>query len=333
MDLRLANFQVLEQRFRQGTRVARNYLRKAYLETESTELNHLLRHHPDEDYQEEEVIDNQETWLRDSLDNLLTYYGVLEIACLIDFVHFPLPRSLEAEALLHLSQPAVHRYYPSYYPTLLPEAFRQRLTGEHDLREVDGDAAAYLFMDFLDVNTLIDDEDVDCFFWLLDSGVYDDGEKQIDIDDLLKVLETYDSFVEAVACRPSEQGYLEQAVQGLCKFLTFCPALEQLLDRAESHPYLQSAMWHHHGYWFGHLKEQVGCNLRTALQHLDSWKAEAASARESRESRQSIRQMARTVKRLTGREFDRPLRAALRANSRRIGLPSGRLNSSPLSGQ
>jgi hypothetical protein len=319
MVIELANLQVLEKKYGRATRDARDFLRKAYRKVDGPDLPYLLRHHPDdEDFSEEAIITDDETWLRDSFDSLLTYYGVLEIGCLIGFVPFPLPRPLKEEALLHLSDPAVRRYYEEYYPTLLPELFRLRLVGRQDLRETEGSAAAALFMDFLDISALIeDDEDVDCFLWLLDSGVFyeneEDDETAIDLEDLLSVLEDYDSFVAAVACKPSDQGYLEQAVQGLGKFLTFCPALEQVLDRARRYPYLQSAMWHYHGYWFGYLSTEIGGDLRNAVQHFARWQSKDTKPRERRESRASIRQMARTLKRLTGRGFDRPLRAAVRA--------------------
>src|SRR4051794_29910306 len=62
-------------------------------------LSHLLRHH------EEREITDAETWDRDAVDNLLSYYAVIEVGLCAQAVSQHLPSPFVAAAALDLSDP------------------------------------------------------------------------------------------------------------------------------------------------------------------------------------------------------------------------------------
>lgn len=348
-DLRQINLDDLRRRYLAGsdTAQARNLLNKFYqgkpltvrVEGESVEvkLRPLLRHHEDGE------IEDWETWLRDSFDQLLTAYGILEIACLSHLLPEPLPQGFAATALLHLSQPAVRRYYETHYKLLLPRLFRWRLEGVNHAHEQPNEVSAGLFMKFLDLHEFMEtDPQIETFLWFLDVGIRYDVKSNDwpGLEDVLDVLDDEEAFFQTVIRKPTQASGLTLGVLGMKQFFWFCRELEQLLDQAEKYPLLQSAFWFLYEYWFGHLKRKVGGQLSHAVKQMEKWigptakpdlepsplpaEAEApnelwelpeASAAQGKpdndranwENRPTTTEMIATLKRLTGGEFRKPL--------------------------
>src|SRR6185369_241790 len=81
------------------------------------DLEYLLRYHGDED-----VDDEDEIWLRDAFDDLLAFYGCVEIAALVGFVPNPLPARFRTSVVSTLGNAYVRRYFRRHYPLILPDA-------------------------------------------------------------------------------------------------------------------------------------------------------------------------------------------------------------------
>jgi hypothetical protein len=229
-------------------------------------LEHLLR-----DHRFEGIYDTLEVQRRDAVDDLLTFYGRIEIASMVDFVPNPLPDRFREAAAAHLSRPAVERYYRDYYPLVLPHLLLRRLKGYPVEGSIDRSAGNALFLEFMDTISLIEgDPEVDRFLWFLDDG----RSKQCSLGDVLGVLHDHEAFLSALidpdegGCAPTA---VTQAVRGLREYLLFCSNFDALLRRAEAYPVLQGALWHDQAYWFIHLRGKVGSTLLQAVNTIAGW--------------------------------------------------------------
>src|SRR5579864_9133186 len=123
--LKHQNFLEIWHRFYSGT-----YAAQALKEMQQTsdgngyDLEELLR-----DHREDAIEDEDEVAMRDAFDDLLAYYGCVEIAAIIDFIPSPLPVDFRNSAVQVLTNPFVRRYYRRYYPLLLPDMLLARAAG------------------------------------------------------------------------------------------------------------------------------------------------------------------------------------------------------------
>jgi hypothetical protein len=305
-DLRNANLASIRQRFRRTTELATRHLKH----DSEAELGWLLRHH------REAAITDEETWQRDSFDDLLSMYGLVEIACLIQAVPSPLPKRFANEARENLASPPLRRYYMSHYQTVLPRALLSRLDGATEFYDTSPWANSG-FVAFLQLNGLIErDDPTNLFLWMLDGGrANGDGSH---LGDLLDLLATERSFIEAMTRRRTRRSWYElridDALIGLERFLRFCRSLEQLLGDVGQSSLLRSEMWRYHGYWFRQLKRRAETRVRRAIQRFGAWEAIEVQDKEMKTAiKKSIEAMDRCLERLSSDEFARPLEEALRA--------------------
>jgi len=151
-DTLLTNLEIIRSRFEGGTGLARGVLDIYHKgQMSDRDLEWLLRHH-----RSAKVV-GRDTWLRDSFDELLSMYSLVEIACLIRRVPHPLPEEFAGVAREHLNIPAVQAYYETHYPLLLPTSFRLRLDGTHALSE-EKPATESVFVAFLNLNATFENE-------------------------------------------------------------------------------------------------------------------------------------------------------------------------------
>lgn len=308
----LTNLEILRARFDDAAALARSILdehREGLIGDD--DLAWLLRHH-----RSARVV-GRDTRRRDSFDELLSMYALVEIACLIRRVPRPLPEEFARVAHSHLNNPSLRVYYETHYPLLLPTSFRLRLDGTHDLTE-EGSRTESAFVAFLDLNATIEDDlEVELFLWMLDDGKARGDRTRL--RDLRGVLADRERFREMISRTPVRENVtwrsarLIDAVRGLGKFLTFCTELEALLDFAGETTMLRSAMWHYHSYWFGLLRKKIGVELAMMVEQFGEWLPEQTGEDERRLSQDSVSDMARRLRRLSSDEFHEPLGGAIHA--------------------
>jgi hypothetical protein len=279
------NFHYLFVRFFKRSNASRG--RRIVRQTGQARLWHLLRHH------EEEFVIGKEVLLRDAVDDLLSFYGVVEVASSIDFVPSCLPADFHSEALGCLSNPAVRRYYEWNYPLPIVNRFRLRLlgwaTGRDTSKDITKVSLFYRFLSLLE--TIQSDNYVTSFLWLLDSG--DEG--GYDIDDVLSVLSSPKRFLTSTSRRPNQQSKLDRAVVGFSRFLNICVEYDHLLQDAAAFALLCDSMWSHQAYWFYRLHEEFGEALERCVKVANRWTRGKVSKREA-EAR--TKRLLRTLARL-----------------------------------
>jgi len=263
------NLNYLKNRFyeRGGAAAAIRVIEK----TRPQKLWHLLRHH------NEEPVLGQEVTLRDAVDDLLSFYGVVEVASCIDFVPSVLPQAFQEEALRVLSEPAVRRYYEWNYPLPIVNRFRERLLGWTIARDRSGGVDKIsLFYRFLSLLEMIESDDrVTAFLWLLDSG----EEGGYEIDDVLYVLSSPKRFISSTSRSPQRQTKLDKAVIGFSRFLNICVEYYNLLRDAAEVPVFAESIWAHQAYWFYRLHEDFGKDLERSIKLTNRWTKSKADKR------------------------------------------------------
>jgi hypothetical protein len=264
-------------------------------------LAHLLR-----DHRVTPITARVDVRARDAVDYLLDYYSILEVACLAGTID---DRIFDANfvdtATWILSQPSVRSYYEGFYPLVLPLAFRRRLKKTLALPR-ESESSIALFSYFLDVTSKIEnDENVETLQWFLDDGAWDG----YDIDSLIDLTRKPKQFLRCLA-NPDGGDRLAMAVDGLRTFFGFCSEFDCLLTTCENEPVLQSAFWHYHGYWFAHLRHQLGDRLGAIVDGLSSW---GGGPLDNSGNAQTIGE---TLARLTSNEFDSPLRELIARRER-----------------
>ena len=277
----------------------------------SFELDELLRHHEDE-----EIEDEDEVSMRDAFDDLLAFYSCIEVAAIAGFLPAPLPEEFKSTAALVLCNKDVRRYYRTNYPLLLPEMLLARIAGINNKIEAAAETDVIpLFLEFLHVSAIIDaDSSVEMLLWFLDDG-YQDGH---DWETTEKILAKPRKLIRALGRAPRRRNASEQAVDGLKKFLEFCTALDGLLVRSSEFPLLRSGMWLYHSYWFRILKGEVSTAIEAALKNFEKWSlmmpGSGLSSKETEilrmESLASIQNTSQIVRRLTGSKYQGALGTA-----------------------
>lgn len=304
MDVRRANFESLRMRFYENDHVQRavGYLARRPAQQSERRLKSLLR-----DHIVSPIMVDDETWIRDSFDFLLAYYGILEIASIAGSID-QLDVENRTVARAHLEQPDVVRYYEEHYPLLLPILFRERLEGNHALREtISGDAsqvrAQSLVMRFTQlIGVRNADKDIDRFLWLMDDGRVGN----VGWQGLLQPLSNLETFLELTG-RPGDDPRAE-ALRGFTKYIAFCESLAHLLTAAADFPLLQSAMWHYNAYWFVRIGDKLGPRLDLALTTLENWRQHAEEkAVFDRKLAKTSNRVRNTMQSLMSPELGRPL--------------------------
>lgn len=318
MDVALANLRALERRYLHGSLapVAAATVAAELRSPGSIDLDSVLRHHDDE-----EVVDETEVFLRDAFDDLLAYYGLVEVGSLLGVLPRELPGDMARTAREVLETPEVHRYYTRRYPLLLPDLLRRRVVGSWSRRlDVDAAEAPSLFARFLDVNAVLDapsqTDEVEAFLWLLDGGSWGTA----DLSDMIKLLRNPKRVTDALRTPAEDADKLELAVHGFREFLVFCTSLDALLQSCP--PPAAAAFWHQHAYWFRIVRRDVASAVDEAIEALSGWRAPAANARtrrrprwaepldlerERRDAKQSMDALRTTVRRLTSGAYGAPM--------------------------
>jgi hypothetical protein len=267
-------------------------------------LTFLLRDHRTRPLYQEEVR------LRNGFNKLLSFYSIIEIACLIEFVPNPLPEQFQNIALTHLEQEGLKNYYELYYPLLLPRLLRERLKGNYDLRTPVNTVGVSQFLQFLELSKMLEgSEQVETFLVLLDEAAGSPDS----VVELMSVLANPERFKERIEHPPGEQDELDKALHGFFSFLTFCCEFEGLIQRCSKFPLLQSAIWHHQAYWFDVNRERVSDVLVSATDCLREWHnyptAEPPALDEValQESQQAIDEVQNSIAVLVSRTHRSPL--------------------------
>jgi hypothetical protein len=229
-------------------------------------LSHFLRHHDDGEIEDDETRD------RDAIDNLLSYYGLLEVACAGALLEARFPAQFVDTAMDVLSDPAVRRYSEKHYPVTLPGAFRQRLESGAGPRDDATAQAEPLMFRFLDFNLIVEqDDDVDAFLWFREAGTYDDH----NMDTVYATLADPRKLVRLFYKSPRRTDWTLRAIIGLQKFLEFSQGLAALLEEARVCPNLREAFYEQHAYWYLHSTysvREVMQRVRTAFSQLAAQK-------------------------------------------------------------
>lgn len=304
--LREINLRDLTRRYRDQTCAADALPLLASLS--DTELDHLLR-----DHRMEPIRDALEIQRRDAVDDLLTFYGRIEIASRVGFVPDPLPEDFRQAAAAYLSNPAVERWYTDFYPLKLPGLLMRRLAGDPVASGIERPAGNALFLEFMDTVSLIEgDPDVDRFLWFLDDG-WSNGRS---LKDVLAVLGDADGFLAALV-EPDEDvnapDPVTQGVRGLREYLLFCSGFDALLQRSAPYPVLQAALWHDQAYWFINLRDKVGATLLQAVDAIAAWGADEAAGSEG------LPELRGAIARLLSGEYGRALQDAAPMGARATG--------------
>jgi hypothetical protein len=298
-DLQLLNLRELTVQYRDHNKRASDAARMLdERQGDEAYLKELLR-----DHLVYGIYDQDELYLRDAVDELLSFYSLIEIACLMSFVPPELPGEFAKRAMVHLTQPALRVYYENYYPLLLPRQLRRRLNGEHRLTEQPWEDGPSIFMQLLNINDAVQrDEHVDRFLEFLDDyyGKYSWIDLRLLISDPHK-------FFHHMAIEPKDQTPLDHGLHGFRKFLLFCYQFDEFLEQLDRLPLFQSAAWHYHAYWFDLLRNKMGDLLNAAIEQCTG----LAKLSEADEDQGTANYGINRLRQVIGRLIDSPYRTAL----------------------
>ncbi len=213
------------------------------------------------------VLTQREVTARDSVDHLLSYLGLLEIASIVSAIPWPLPGIFGRRAERALSNAAVRRYYEHFYPLILPVLFRWRLEGTPLVQYGAFDGCVPHFQQFLNLSEILGEPEVIEFLWFLDDGRSWDpkSRKWVGLRDFFGLL-THPAKLVKYLAHAGNQSPVADALRGFLRFVSFSLMLDQLLVSTSEWPLLQSALWHHHAYWFYQLSGQVGGVLAAGIE-------------------------------------------------------------------
>lgn len=210
------------------------------------------------DHRRQAVVLSNEISLRQDVDRLLEFVSILEVASVAGVVP-TLPSGGIIDALYSvLCLPAVRKYYTQYYPLVLPDQFRRRLTQKyHDVPDIGSDRdrenAALLFESFLAVTESVRaDPDINLLFLFLDDVAGTDQRGS----DLVVLVSDLPVVLNAVM-DPQTVDPHQGAVRGFLRYSAFGSQLVSVLDQAVEYPHLRAAMWNFYAYWIIEFKSKI----------------------------------------------------------------------------
>jgi hypothetical protein len=227
-----------------GKKVIDKYLKK-------NALDHLLRHHDEED------IEDDETWLRDDVDYFLEYFSFLSLAHITGYLRLVDLHDEKEEINYYLSLEPLRLYYYEYYEVELPQVLREVLLYGREFapRKERSQEDELLFHRFHALNQRIDNDDVNQFLWFLDGGRVNG----YGIDDL------QDALRKTKRCfkirNQKKNNALRQSVRGFFLYLDFLLAFEQFLN-AVADTLDKAAYWVYHGYWFRKIRGELRSSIK-----------------------------------------------------------------------
>lgn len=204
------------------------------------ERDWVLRHQTDAD-----IEDEQELYLRQTLDDLLHTCGVLNAGwCAGALSEEERPLILRNFfALLKLKE--VRAYFGERYPLLHMEPFLQRAGGNlpRSLLFEPSWFAALLRLDASFRDSRLSD------FLLVVDGYWLDS-YTIHFGTLKEAVQDGAQIIDAVTTPSELRTCLQGVIGGLERFLIFCDDLQDILDAASEKPDLQEAAFQLYRYWF-----------------------------------------------------------------------------------
>lgn len=219
------------------------------INSKDVDLNKLLRSHYEYD------IKPEETYLRDDIDEVLHYYGVLELASLIGYVRLDNSAKEHQRIVTHLKYPPLYKYYARSYPIYLPQGLLVRLEGKDNFDSIMPARGFPQLVEFLSVSEQVNqDDEVNKFLWMLDDGIDNDG---LNLDDFKSLLNNEDKLIKGLT-KQRRRNSLDMALRGYSKFLSFSLLLYQFLRSADDYPLFQSACYHYHRYWYIRFDKKLG---------------------------------------------------------------------------
>ena len=263
--------------------------------------------------------------LRRAFDSLLSFYGLLEIASLIDYVPDPLPDLLSSEIAERLQNIALRRYYEEDSPFLLPRLLRERIAGEWTLKQAAVDQQTIiLFQSFLSLEGRVRrDGAMEAFCRTLDSSEATGSP----FNNLIDIVSNQQEFLSRVSQQSNASSSLDLEVPGFQHFIDFCDQLDQLLQQSQSWPYLQSSMWHHYERYFGRMVERDRLGIVKATGCFLGWRPDIGEKDEQQQGADELRLFVNTVieslERLTAGSYAKVLKDAHRRNLQQLSI--GRL--------
>jgi hypothetical protein len=214
---------------------------------------------------------------RAAFDKLLKCCSVMEIAVQAGFVPSfdganPVQRDWAASIRQILENDLVKRYYCEYYPEKNPQLLRYRLEClSAPSQTVPTAESIALIMRFIELDArfigFLEDGAGHFFLRLLDdwSDVDPESGKSYRFGDIVDIISDPEQFT-GILLQPVEPGDpRSSAVYGFVFFLSFASDLVKLLEMFPSQSLLQSAIWHHYGYWFRVLGVHLKSKLSEAL--------------------------------------------------------------------
>lgn len=224
-------------------------------------LTYILQSH------EEGKIRDTETHIRDAFDCLLSFYSVIELACLSDCI--VIPNEEKQKMFRILSIKPIKKFYNKYYTLVLPALLLNRLSTNEDSMIIKVKGAKRMFARFLDIDlTTLNNYYMDTFLWALDGGEL----KEHRLRDLKKLLESPLESLKSLAKPEEKMSGRDEMFVGFKDFLLFCKTFYEFLIDMNSTE-LQSVYWHYYAYWFKHLKNKMSSFLYEALNIIKLWEA------------------------------------------------------------
>ena len=232
---------------------------------------YLLRDH------NESAITSPETYPRDQIDQLLSYYSVLFIAIHAGAIE---PTEIVNElkrikALLNYGP--LERYYSETYPLLIPQIFSYFLEGKPgpfgERAKIRSESGVRLFFVFFDLTATFEfDSDIEWFLWILDGG----SRKGWNLDRLFYTLESPEVGAAIFLDKVPNSG--QRILRGLLKFLDLCRGLADLTDEELGPRSLRYLFLGYYEYWFRAPRNSPTSELSKNIDHilklLDSQKSE-----------------------------------------------------------
>jgi hypothetical protein len=265
-DIRVVNLRDLIRRYRDGTPAARAVELFANRRKDPAYLKRLL--HPDLWARPD---DPAEADLRAAVDDLLHFYGLVEIACLAGYVPETPPDDFTAVAKDHLGHSAVVPYCQEY-PLLLPRLLRDRLTGKWTQREQAKPGLIRRFTNLLDINATIEGNRRIAAFRDL---VLEPRKGPETLARLIRVLGRPRAFVRHMVVRPKRRTPLDRALHGFREFLLFSSEFNALMEQSAEFPLFRSAAWHLHAPWFQRLGEPLRDTMHAGLARFLEWDSDS----------------------------------------------------------
>lgn len=240
------------------------------------------------------------------IQSLLSFYSILEMAEIANFIPEQIEETIQKEAVAILCQKKILKLYTKQNKQSLLILFLERLKGKNNFTENDHERSQQIFLEFLEIDmAFTKNKYIKSFLSLFN----DEPTKDMLFNRAISTVKNQPEFINIIL--DNEEDSFAQLLTGIDQFFKFCHKLHSLLERSYCCPMLQSSIWHYYGFLFDKLGPDISHKTGLLIEQFRNWNNKNTNESGDEETSRYITETNYIIKILASPKFSITINRAL----------------------